>query len=111
MHHDRPDHKTSNDKPVHHLHDVTRRARILNLAADALELAGTWDSDLTGPDVARLLGHPLATPYHYEAARAINETCSGRRFNAPPTCNIPLAVQILRDDATPARQLGDGGAR
>jgi hypothetical protein len=57
----------------------------------------------------------MATGYHYDAAKAINETCSGRRFGptVPPTINIELAVQILRDDAIvrPVRQLGDGGAR
>lgn len=57
----------------------------------------------------------MATPYHYDAAREINETCSGRRFGptVPPTINISLAVEILRGDAvvTPLRQLDKGNAR
>lgn len=104
--------KTAKYRRIRPLADETRRARVLHLAADALEIVGHWDpeNELTGPDVARLLGHPLATAYHYTAAVMINETCSGRRFGPtiPPTTDISTAVDILRGGAVETRTSRQG---
>lgn len=58
MHHDQPDHKTSNDKPIRHLHDVTRRARILRHAANVID-ADLRGHPITPDDVPRLLARSI----------------------------------------------------
>jgi len=81
MHHDQPDHKTSNHKSIRHLHYVTRRARLLRHAADVI------DADLTGhpitpDDVSRLLARSIPARDAQDIADAIRDLraagCMGR---------------------------------